>query len=49
MTFIRSLPWTTLAIGALVLAGCSRSILREGDRIIISGNSITAQGNDPCG
>ena len=36
-------------MGALVLTGCSRSILREGDRIIFLGDSITAQGNDPGG
>lgn len=49
MTFFRSVRWTTLAIGALVLAGCSRSLLKEGDRIIFLGDSITAQGNDPGG
>ena len=49
MTFFRSARWTALAIGALVLTGCSRSILREGDRIIFLGDSITALGNDPGG
>lgn len=49
MTFFRSVRWTTLAIGALILAGCSRSLLKEGDRIIFLGDSITAQGNDPGG
>ena len=49
MIFFRSALWTTLALVALVLAGCSRSILREGDRIIFLGDSITALGNDPGG
>lgn len=49
MTFFRSALWTTLAIGALVLAGCSRSLLKEGDRIIFLGDSITALGDDPGG
>ena len=49
MTFFRSALWPALAMGALVLTGCSRSILREGDRIIFLGDSITAQGNDPGG